>query len=137
MALTVTPHLNFRAQAHEALSFYQSVFGGELLAVTYGQAHAARNEADAALVLFGQVIAPNGFRVMAYDVPTDLGWHRGDRSFFVSLQSGDAEEIRSHWTRLAEGASIHQDLAPSAWSPLYGMLTDRFGVTWVISVAAY
>lgn len=134
MTLTVCPHLNFRAQAREALAFYQSVFGGELMAVTYAQAHAARNEADAQLVMFGQVVAPNGFRVMAYDVPTDLGWDRGDRSFFVSVQSADAEEISTHWQRLAEGARIQQALAPSGWSPLYGMLTDRFGVTWVLSV---
>lgn len=137
MALTVTPHLNFRAQAREALSFYHGIFGGDLMAVTYGEAHAARSEADTALVLFGQVVAPNGFRVMAYDVPTDQRWDRGDRAFFVSIQSGEADEISAFWTQLAEGASILQDLAPSAWSPLYGMLTDRFGVTWVLSVAAF
>ncbi|MDH0867375.1 VOC family protein [Mitsuaria sp. GD03876] len=134
MALTVTPHLNFRAQAREALAFYHRVFGGELMAVTYAQAHAARNEADADLVMFGQVEAPSGFRVMAYDVPTDLSWDRGDRAFFVSIQSAEAQEISMHWQRLAEGATIQQDLAPSGWSPLYGMLTDRFGVTWVMSV---
>lgn len=137
MALTVTTHLNFRAQAREALAFYQSVFGGEMMAVTYGEADAARTEDDKPLVVFGQVVAPNGLRVMAYDVPTSLSWDRGDRSFFVSLQSGDAEEITALWSRLRDGASIEQDLGPSAWAPLYGMLTDKFGVTWAVSVSAY
>lgn len=135
MALTVTTHLNFRAQAREALNFYHGIFGGDLMVVTYGEAHAARSEADTALLLFGQVLAPSGFRVMAYDVPTELSWDRGDRSFFVSIQSGEAEEISGFWRQLAEGASILQDLAPSAWSPLYGMLTDKFGVIWVLNVA--
>jgi PhnB protein len=137
MPLTVTTHLNFRAQAREALNFYHGIFGGDLMAVTYGEAHAARSEADTALVLFGQVVAPNGFRVMAYDVPTELSWDRGDRSFFVSIQSGEAAEISAFWKQLAEGAAIQQDLAPSAWSPLYGMLTDKFGVTWALSVATF
>ncbi|RZK89178.1 MAG: VOC family protein, partial [Methylobacterium sp.] len=35
---------------------------------------------------------------------------------------------------LRAGASILQPLGASAWSPLYGMLTDRFGVTWVLDV---
>jgi PhnB protein len=74
---------------------------------------------------------------MAYDVPTGLSWDRGDRAFFVSLQSGEAEELSTFWKQLAEGASIEQDLAPSAWSPLYGMLTDKFGVTWALSVATF
>lgn len=38
MSVTTTTHLNFRGQAQAALEFYQSVFGGELVALTYGQA---------------------------------------------------------------------------------------------------
>ncbi len=40
------------------------------------------------------------------------------------------------WERLSQGATVVQPLAPSQWAPLYGMLTDRFGVTWVLDVAA-
>jgi len=40
------------------------------------------------------------------------------------------------WERLADGATIKAPLAPAQWAPLYGMLVDRFGVTWVVDVAA-
>ncbi|MFI0791368.1 hypothetical protein ACH4OY_01505 [Micromonospora rubida] len=32
-------------------------------------------------------------------------------------------------------ARVIQDLGPAGWAPLYGMLKDRFGVTWVLDVA--
>ena len=46
------------------------------------------------------------------------------------------QEITAHWEKLAEGATVVQPLAPAQWAPLYGMLTDRFGVAWVLDVVA-
>lgn len=136
MTLTVRTHLNFRGEAANALAFYQAVFGGELMQVTYRQAQQPVAEQDADGIIFGQVVAPDGFGVMAFDVPSDQSWDRGDRSFFVSVQSADAALIQARWDRLAEGSHVVVPLGPSAWSPLYGMLTDRFGITWVLSVIA-
>lgn len=45
------------------------------------------------------------------------------------------EEVTSYWEMLAEDAVIIEPLAASAWTPGFGMLIDRFGVTWVIDVA--
>lgn len=60
----------------------------------------------------------------------------GENPFFVSVRGDDAEEISALWGRLAEGSAIVSPLEPAQWAPLYGMLTDRFGVTWVLDVAA-
>jgi PhnB protein len=46
-----------------------------------------------------------------------------------------AQEIAS-WEKLAEGSTVLQPIAASQWSALYGMLKDRFGVVWVLDVAA-
>jgi PhnB protein len=86
--------------------------------------------------MWGQVAAENGFRVMAYDVPARLLWDRGQNAFFVSVRGNSAPEISALWEKLPVGASVVQPLAPSGWAPLYGMLKDRFGVTWVLDVAA-
>ena len=59
-----------------------------------------------------------------------------DQPFFVSVRGNGLDEVRACWEKLAEGASIVEPLAASAWSPGFGMLTDRFGVTWSIDVAA-
>jgi PhnB protein len=46
------------------------------------------------------------------------------------------DEITSLWNKLTDGSTVLQELAPAGWAPLYGMLQDRFGVTWVLDVTA-
>ncbi|WP_438000352.1 VOC family protein [Sorangium sp. So ce185] len=135
MTVSVTNHLNFRGDARAALEFYQSVFGGDLTIVTYKDAHNVQAPSEADQVMWGQVAAKNGFRVMAYDVPSRTPWERGENAFFVSVRGDSAAEISALWEQLSAGATIVQPLAPSGWTPLYGMLKDRFGVTWVLDVA--
>lgn len=136
MTVSATTHLNFRGDARAALEFYRSVFGGDLLAVTYADAGTATDPDEADQVMWGQVSAANGFRVMAYDVPSSRPWSRGDDPFFLSLRGDTAEEISSLWKKLSEGSTVVVPLAPAQWAPLYGMLTDPFGITWVVDVAA-
>ncbi|MEV5703818.1 VOC family protein [Actinoallomurus sp. NPDC052274] len=136
MSVTTTTHLNFRGSAREALDFYQSVFGGRTVAVTYKDAGDVRNENEADWVMWGEVVGDNGFHVMAYDVPSQRPWDQGENPFFVSVRGDDADEISALWHKLAKGSTVVQPLEASQWAPLYGMLTDRFGVTWVLDVAA-
>ncbi|MEV5007009.1 VOC family protein [Streptomyces sp. NPDC055692] len=136
MSVTTTSHLNFRGQAREALAFYQSVFGGRSVAVTYKDAGAVQNESEADWVMWGEVAGGNGFHVMAYDVPSQLPWDQGKNPFFVSVRGDDADEVSALWDKLAQGSTIVRPLDRAQWAPLYGMLTDRFGVTWVLDVTA-
>ncbi|GHE92379.1 VOC family protein [Streptomyces fumanus] len=136
MAITTTTHLNFRGAAREALEFYRSVFGGRVVAVTYKDAGNVQDENEADWVMWGEVVADNGFHVMAYDVPAQQPWQQGENPFFVSVRGDDAEEIGALWQGLADGSTVVRPLEPAQWAPLYGMLTDRFGVTWVLDVTA-
>ncbi|GAA2208365.1 VOC family protein [Nonomuraea monospora] len=136
MSVKSVLHLNFRGEARAALEFYRSVFGGDLAVVTYKDTGHVQDPADADLVTWGQVLADDGFHVMAYDVPSAMPFERGENSFFLSVRGADAAEITAYWERLTEGATVVQPLGPSPWAPLYGMLKDRFGVVWVLDVAA-
>src|SRR5690606_36263305 len=62
-------------------------------------------------------------------------YDQGEKSVFVSVRGDSSDEITELWAKLAEGSTIISDLAPSQFSPAYGMLTDAFGVTWVLDVA--
>ena len=135
MSIRTVTHINFQGQARAALSFYHTIFGGQQTLVTYADAGNADNAMDAERIMWGQVTNADGFAVMAYDVPTGQAWSPGVQAFFVSLRGEDAEAIRVLWTGLAQGADIVRELAPSPWTPLHGMLRDRFGVTWVVDVA--
>ncbi|MDY7084975.1 MAG: VOC family protein [Actinomycetota bacterium] len=147
MTITTTTHLNFRGDARQALEFYQSVFGGVLTAVAYADFGMPKELPDADKVVFGQVTADNGFRIMAYDVPSQAapapaptGATRengvtltGER-FFVAVTGETADEVSPLWDKLADGAEIIEKFGPSPFSPGFGMLTDRFGVTWILQV---
>lgn len=135
MSIRTVTHINFQGQARAALSFYHAIFGGQQTLVTYADAGAADNPTDADRIMWGQVASAEGFTVMAYDVPAGQAWNPGERAFFVSLRGDDADAIRGLWFGLAEGGDILRPLEPSPWTPLYGMLRDRFGVTWVVDVA--
>jgi len=135
MTIKTTTHLNFRGQARAALEFYQSVFGGFPVIVTYKDANAVQNLAEADQIMWGQVVSEAGFAVMAYDVPSSLSYAPGEIPVFVSVRGDSNEELTGYWDKLKDGATVIQDLAPAGWSPLYGMLKDKFGVTWVLDIA--
>ena len=134
MSITTTTHLNFRGDARAALEYYRSVFGGRLDAFSYADAHAVTDPAEADQLSFGQVVSEAGFHVMAYDVPSRTPYEPGTIPVFVSVRGADTDEITRYWEALSEGSEIVAPLAPASWAPLYGMLRDRFGVTWVLDV---
>lgn len=136
MSVKTITHLNFRDNARQALGFYHAVFGGNVAIVTYKDAGNVSDPARADNVMWGQVVADSGFHVMAYDVPSQTAWHQGENSFFVAVAGDTPAEITGYWEKLSEGGTILQPLQPAQWAPLYGMLKDRFGVVWVLSVSA-
>jgi len=151
MSIQTTTHLNFRGDARHALEFYQSVFGGHLVIKTYADFGMPAHVPGTDKVVFGLIAAENGFRVMAYDIPgqTEGGIACGgstrrengvtitDQALFVSISAGSLEEMQRHWNALVVDArTVVEPLAASAWSAGFGMLTDRFGVTWAASVTA-
>lgn len=149
MTVTTTTHLNFRGTARQALEFYGTVFAADVSIATYADFGMPAEAPGSDRVVFGQVVNADGFRLLAYDVPgadeadsvagstrRENGVTLTDRTFFQSLQVGSLDELRGYWDALADAADIIEPLAASAWSAGFGMLTDRFGVTWVLDVRA-
>lgn len=134
MSIKTVAHINFRGEARAALSFYQSVFGGDLVLLTHAQIYGTTDPAEADLVSWGRVVSKDGFAVMAYDAPASRAYDPGQSPFFMSVSGDAGDEITAYWDKLKVGGDILQDLAPAGWSPLYGMLKDRFGITWVLDV---
>lgn len=155
MPVQTVTHLNFHGQAREALVHYASVFGGKAVIATYADFGMPAGLPDADRVVFGQVTADSGFSVMAYDVPRAAGSTEPsvpagsartstrrehghtftDSPFFVSVRGDDVDEVAALWEGLAAGATVVEPFGPSQWAPGFGMLTDRFGVTWILDVA--
>ena len=135
MSINTVTHINLRGDARAALEFYQSVFGGHMVVVTFEDAHNVTNPDEANQVMWGEVASPDGFHVMAYDVPSTITYNQGEIAYFISVRGTTADEITAYWSKLSVHGTIKAPLAPAGFSPLYGMVTDQYGITWVLDVA--
>jgi len=52
----------------------------------------------------------------------------------LSLSGTDAASLQSYWDQLSAGASIAQPLARAPWGDSFGMLKDRFGISWLVNI---
>ncbi len=129
LSVTTTAHINSRGKAREVLTFYSKAFNGDVTIAAYTDIHAVEDPSQADQVAWEQVTAPNGFRVMAYDVQPSKAFDTGKNAYFIALRGDDTNEIERMWNGLADGATILTPLAPAPFAPFYGMLTDRYGVT--------
>ncbi|WP_324288014.1 VOC family protein [Agrococcus sp. SL85] len=134
MATLLNPYLSFSREAREALNFYHGVLGGDLTTTTFGQSGMTDDPAHADLVMHGQLTTAAGHTLMASDTPPGMEQRGGTQQ--VSLSGDDEATLTRWWEGLAEGATIVEPLVPSPWGDLFGMLVDRFGILWMVNIAA-
>jgi PhnB protein len=133
MASRLNPYLSLPGTARQAAEFYQGVFGGELSVMTFGEAGAA-GAPHADQVMHAQLESPTGYVLMLADMPPGTD-HSPGNDMAISLSGDDADELRACWDRLADGGSVQVPLEPQMWGDVFGMCTDRFGVSWMVNIA--
>lgn len=138
MASRLNPYISFKDNAREAMEFYQSVFGGELNVMTFGQAGMSEDPAERELVMHATLSTPQGYTLMGADTPASMGYQPPSGAGITISLSGDAdaEELRGFWDKLADGGSVTVPLAEAPWGDTFGMCTDRFGVGWMVDIGA-
>ncbi len=136
MGINLNPYLHFRGRAREAMEFYQSVFGGELSAMTFAdQGGMGMPEEEQHLVMHSQIERDGHPFLMGADTPSHMDDHETPAGFSVSL-SGDDEAMLTGWfSALSDGATVSEPLAKAPWGDSFGMLTDKFGVPWLVNIA--
>ena len=132
MASLLTPYLNFRDNAREAMEFYQQVFGGELTISTFGEFGMA--EAGADLVMHAQLETSLGFTLMASDAPPGMDFSEGT-GITVAITGDDVDDLRGYFAKLSEGGTVETPLELQMWGDEYGALTDRFGIPWMANIS--
>ncbi|MFE4464043.1 VOC family protein [Oerskovia sp. NPDC056781] len=137
MTTRLNPYLNFRDDARAAIEFYRDVFGGELTISTFADFQAADDPADADKVMHSQLEAPNGLVLMAADTPSSMEYSSGS-SISVSLsgEQADDAELRGYWDKLSSSGNVTVPLEVAPWGDAFGMCVDRFGVSWLVNIAA-
>lgn len=147
MASRLNPYLSFDGNARQAMEFYQSVFGGELVLNTYAEftmpgdapggseapSGSAAPEGDK--IMHGLLESPNGYTLMGSDNPPGQPFTPGN-NITVSLSGDDADELRGYWAKLSEGGQISVPMEKQMWGDEFGMTVDKFGIGWMVNISA-
>jgi len=132
MASQLNPYLNFNGTTRQAMEFYQGVFGGTVNLSTFGD-FGAKDSPDADRIMHGMLETAANYTIMAADVTSDMQY-QPMAGFAVSL-SGDDEALRGYWNELSDGGTVTMPLQKQVWGDEFGMVTDKFGVSWLVNIS--
>lgn len=129
-------HVAFPGTCREAMQFYADVTGGQLeCLLTYAETPAAEHMPSA---LHDRIIHASlnlrGRRLMGADMAADC--YTPPQGVEVQLEYRDIEQAAHTFAQLAEGGKIVMPFEATFWSPGFGMVTDRFGVGWMVNVSS-
>lgn len=133
MTTMLNPYLSFRDNARQAMEFYQSVFGGELTISTFGEFQVSDDPAEQDKVMHGMLSADGGLVLMGADTPNSMPLTPGN-NFSVSLSGDDEATLRGYWDKLTAGGTATMPLEKAPWGDSFGMLSDKFGVSWLVNI---
>ena len=135
MSVWLNPYLSFRDNAREAMTFYQSVFGGELTVSTFADFDASADPSEQDKIMHAQLETPDGLVLMGADTPEGMEY-RPQGGVSVSLSGEEEARLRGYWERLSEGGSVTVAFEKAPWGDTFGMCVDRFGTSWMVNVVA-
>ena len=131
--MQLNPYLSFDGRCEAAFKFYEKVLGGKIVAMmTFGEtpmkdqmpaewhgkiAHARLTVGDAVL--------------MGGDPPPQH--YQPPKGITVTLGTVDPAEAERVFEALSEGGMVTMPIAETFWARRFGMLTDRFGIPWMIN----
>jgi PhnB protein len=137
MSVTLNPYLHFNGNAEEVAHFYGKVFGIEPTISRYGDDPAAMEHIDEKYrnnVMHADLVA-DGVRLMLSDSGPMGEGTMGD-NFSMSLSGDDDAKLTEYFTKLSEGGEVDVPLSKQSWGDTFGMLHDKFGISWFVNITA-
>ena len=134
----IQPYLMFGGRCEEALDFYRSALGAEVDLVIRYEDSPEPPPPGMLPAGFENKIMHTSFRIGSNTLMASDGCEEGQQfsGFSLSIQVATETEADRFFTALSDGGQIQMPLSKTFWSPRFGMLTDRFGIHWMINVAA-
>ncbi len=134
--MQIQPYLFFEGRAEEAIAFYRSALGAELLTLMrHGEnpdgmhgAPGTEQKVMHAEIRIGEtrILISDGFCAAAAQF----------QGFGLALNVADEATAQRHFAALAEGGEVRMPLGRSFFSAAFGMVADRFGVLWMVVAPA-
>ena len=134
--MAIEPYLFFNGCCEEAIEFYKKSLGAEvLMSMRYKE---SPEPPPPGMVPEGwdNKIMHTTLRIGDANLMASDGCSDGPsfKGFSLSLTAANEADARRKFAALAAGGQVQMPLAKTFWSPCFGMVTDRFGVGWMVTV---
>ncbi|MBC7834952.1 MAG: VOC family protein [Phycisphaerales bacterium] len=132
----VQPYLFFGGRCEEALAFYKSAIGAQVEMVMKFNQSPEPQPSGMLQPGFENKVMHSSFRVGDSTIMASDGCQAGVKfeGFSLSLAVKTEAEADRAFEALAKGGEVKMPLAKTFWSPRFGMLADKFGIGWMVSV---
>ena len=131
--MQLNPYLNFNGQCEAAFRFYEQCFGGRIIAMSPFEGSPMEAEVPPewrSKILHARMQVGNVLLMGGDELPEDYEVPRG---FNVTLGIDDPAEAEGVFAALAENGTMRMPLQETFWALRFGMVTDRFGIPWMIN----
>ena len=141
MSTTLTPYLAFNGNTREVFGFYEQALGATIQTMMrYADMPKMPAPAEGCeggmpsgdAIMHACLVLPGGAMLMAGDAPPGRPYD-GIKGAMLALQYDTIDQAQSAFHALSQGGQVTMPLGPTFWSKTFGMLTDRFGASWMVS----
>lgn len=134
MSLGVNPYISFKGNCRQAIEFYKDALGAEVLFIqTVGESPMS-NMGPADNIMHSTLKVGDSTVMMSDDPRPEAAAAAGNISLAIGLN--DPEKAKELFGNLAKGGSVIMPLGKTFWAEAFGMLTDKFGVRWMVNCDA-
>jgi len=136
--MRIEPYLFFNGRCEEAVEFYKKALGAEVLMLMRFKESPEPPPPDMIPPGSENKIMHVSLRVGETTVMASDGHCTGQsvfQGFSLSITAANETDADRKFAALADGGQVQMPLTKTFWSPRFGMVADRFGVGWMVSVA--
>jgi PhnB protein len=144
MTTTLTPYLSFDGNTREAFAFYEKALGAKIeTMMSYADMPAQPAPTSetgcgdgprpsGGGIMHACLQLPGGAMLFAGDTPPGMPFD-GVKGVMLALQYDSVDQAHSAFNALQQGGQVTMPMAPAFWAKTFGMLTDRFGISWAVN----
>jgi PhnB protein len=136
--MPIEPYLFFNGRCDEAIEFYKKGLGAEVVMLMRYKESPEPPPPGMVPAGWDNKIMHASLRIGDANVMASDGCMEGTnfQGFTLSLSVTNEADAKRKFAALADGGQVQMALGKTFWSPCFGMVTDRFGVGWMVTVAA-
>ena len=130
--MKLIPYIHFAGNAREVLNFYKDALGGDIVQLgTYGESPMPSDEDYKDKVMHARFVFDGNMIMISDSFKGQPVSTNGNIQLSVDVDN--EEKLDEVFNKMAEGGKITMPLADQFWGARFGMLTDKFGVSWMFN----